>query len=377
MNNDKISSAEFIFLSLIVMISHIILDLPNVILSSTASAASLNVIYITLLALIFFLIINKFMKPFQNKSILEVAEYIGGPTLKRIVSIIYTLLLIFISGTLILSFADTLKTIYLQDMPTPLICLVFILIAVIANLFGFKSVSRTNAILIPVILFSTVLIFITLCGDLVPERFFPVLGYGVNETFLSGATNIFGFGQLLLLLLINPNLKEPKESRKIGIISILLSGFFLLLTITCLLLLFPFSAGNEGVLSIYVITRSIQFCKFFQRADALFILTWVLTFFCYSSVILSYMLKLTQKITSQRKSFPYLYLIALAVFIVTLIPQNIAELRFAENIIYKYACLIIVFGLSFVIMLIGFLKNRKERGLVQINNVVENNIERK
>lgn len=365
MGKDKISSVEFIFLSMIVMVSHIILDLPNVILSSTASASSLNVIYITLLTLIFFIILNKFLEPFSNKNILDVAEYIGGTFFKRVVSIIYSLLLIFISGILLLSFADTIKTIYLQDMPTPLICLVFILVGIIANLFGFKSVSKTNAILIPIILFSTVLIFITLCGDLVPERFLPVLGYGAGKTFVSGASNIFGFGQLLLLLLLNPCLKDPKESKKIGIISILLSGFFLLLTITCLLLLFPFSTGNEGVLSIYMITRSIQFCKFFQRADALFILIWVLTFFCYSSVIIAYLLKLTKRATSEAKNQPYIYLIAIAIFIVTLIPQNIAQLRLAENIIYKYACLIIAFGLSFIILLIGYLK--KKKGLVQIS----------
>lgn len=368
MGNDRVTSIELIFLGIIVMVSHIILDIPNVILSSTASAAPLNVIYITGIALLFFIIIIKLFKPFNSNNILDVAEYVGGSILKRIVSIIYTLQLIFISGILILSFADTIKTIYLQDMPTSLICLVFVLIAVIANLFGFRSVSKTNVILLPIILFSTILIFITLFGDLVPQRIFPVFGYGFNTTFINGASNVFAYAQLLILLLISPNLKESKDFKKVGIISILSSGFFLLLTVSCLLLLFPFSTGNEGVLSIYMITRSIQFCKFFQRADALFILTWVLTFFCYLSVILSYLVKLTNKTTISRKSTPSIYIIAIAIFIVTLIPQNIAQIRFAENIIYKYISLIVVFGFSFVILLIGYFKKRRKNGIVEITN---------
>lgn len=366
MDNDRITSVELIFLSVVVMVSHIILDIPNVILSSTASAAPLNVIYITGIALLFFIIVTKLFKPFNSRNILDVAEFIGGSFLKRIISIIYTLHLIFISGILILSFADTIKTIYLQDMPASLICLVFVLVAVIANLFGFRSVSKTNVILLPLILFSIILIFITLCSDLVPQRIFPVLGYGVDATFISGFSNVFAYAQLLVLLLISPNLKESKDFKKVGIISILSSGFFLLLTVSCLLLLFPYSTGNEGVLSIYMITRSIQFCKFFQRADALFILIWVLTFFCYLSVILSFLVKLTNRTTITKKSTPSIYIIAVAIFIVTLIPQNIAQIRFAENIIYKYISLIVVFGFSLVILIIGYFKKRKQNGIVEI-----------
>ena len=61
------------------------------------------------------------------------------------------------------------------------------------------------------------------------------------------------------------------------------------------------------------------------------------------------------------------FIIGLGVFIVTLIPQNIAQIRFAENVIYKYACLIIVFGMSFVILLLGYLKKNK-KGMVLIRN---------
>ena len=206
MNTEKLGNFEAISLVIIVMISHIILNLPNEILTSTLSAAPLNVIYISSIVLIFFIVLDKFFTPFHNKDIIDVAEYVGGSLLKKITSIIYTIHSIFISGILILSFVDTLKTIYLQNMPTELICLLFILVAILANQFGFKSVSRTNAILMPFILITIVVIFLSLFTDFVPQRIFPILGYGVNETFVSGASNIFAFGELILLFLIRPNL---------------------------------------------------------------------------------------------------------------------------------------------------------------------------
>ena len=84
-----------------------------------------------------------------------------------------------------------------------------------------------------------------------------------------------------------------------------------------------------------MITRSIQFGTFFQRVDAFFILIWVLTFFSYLSVIFAFTLKITNKNLKTQSSNIPAFLIGLGVFIVTLIPQNIAQIRFAENVIYQ------------------------------------------
>ena len=367
MNNNRIGFVESISLTLIVIISHILLNLPNEILGSTASSGPLNVIYITILALILFLVFNKLFSPFQGKDILDVAEFVGGNILKKVVSIIYTLYFIFVCGILLLNFANTLKTVYLQDMPTSLICLVFILIALIANQFGFKNVSRINAIILPFIVVAILIIFFALSVRFVPERFFPVLGYGVNNTFILGATNVFAFGEIILLLLMRSSYKDPKDVKRNGLTSVISSGIILFLSVTSLILIFPFATGGEGILSIYMITRSIQFGTFFQRVDAFFILIWVLTFFSYLSVVFAFILRITNKNLRMQKSNIPTFIIGLGVFIVTLIPQNIAQIRFAENVIYKYACLIIVFGMSFVILLLGYLKKNK-KGMVLIRN---------
>ena len=367
MNNNRIGFVESISLTLIVIISHILLNLPNEILGSTASSGPLNVIYITILAVILFLVFNKLFSPFQGKDILDVAEFVGGNILKKVVSIIYTLYFIFVCGILLLNFANTLKTVYLQDMPTSLICLVFILIALIANPFGFKNVSRINAIILPFIVVAILIIFFALSVRFVPERFFPVLGYGVNNTFILGATNVFAFGEIILLLLMRSSYKDPKDVKRNGLTSVISSGIILFLSVTSLILIFPFATGGEGILSIYMITRSIQFGTFFQRVDAFFILIWVLTFFSYLSVVFAFILRITNKNLRMQKSNIPTFIIGLGVFIVTLIPQNIAQIRFAENVIYKYACLIIVFGMSFVILLLGYLKKNK-KGMVLIRN---------
>ena len=113
MSKDNLNYIEATFLVIIIMVSHVILDIPNVILTSNSSSAPLNVIYITILTLIFFFIVHKLFEPFHNKDIIDIAEYTGGSILKKIVTVIYSLHLIFIDGVYILSFVDIIKIIYL------------------------------------------------------------------------------------------------------------------------------------------------------------------------------------------------------------------------------------------------------------------------
>ena len=76
MKVDKINTIEAVFLVIIVMLTHIILNLPNAILNSTGSAAILNVIYCFGITIIFFLILNKLFFLFSEKDIIYVSEYV-------------------------------------------------------------------------------------------------------------------------------------------------------------------------------------------------------------------------------------------------------------------------------------------------------------
>lgn len=67
MNTDKLNTIEATFLVVIVTLTHIILNLPNSIIKSTGSSAILNVLYVSFLTIVFFLILNKLFSPFPRK----------------------------------------------------------------------------------------------------------------------------------------------------------------------------------------------------------------------------------------------------------------------------------------------------------------------
>lgn len=83
-------------------------------------------------------------------------------------------------------------------------------------------------------------------------------------------------------------LKNKKDFKKVALISTFITGLFMLFTITTLLTIFPFITHSEEVLSMYLLTRCIEFGEFLQRTDAVFILLWIISAFSYLSVSLNF-----------------------------------------------------------------------------------------
>ena len=359
MDSNKLNYLEASFLIIIVMITHIILNFPNVILESVGSASVLNVIYITILALVFFLIIEKLSRPFESGNILNIAEFVGGKTLKVITSIIFSVYFIIASGNIMRSFSEALKVIYFSKATLWSILTIFIIVAIIANKFGSRNLIRTNALFMPIVLFSAFVIFFSAADKFEFNRIYPILGYGFNSTFISGSLNIYAFSGLIYLYLIKPNLKNVNEYKKVGIISIIVSGLYLLLSVSSILMLFPFLPSSSEGLSVYLSTRTIQFGEFFQRVDALFIFMWIFAFLSYLSVVILCIVKINTESIRFNNRTPIMFISGILIFIIALFPENSIQIRFLEVNLYKYLALGIVYVYSFLIIFIGFLKKRK------------------
>lgn len=283
----------------------------------------------------------------------------GGPVLKAITSIIFTVYLIFVSSILMANFSEFLRVVYFHSSPSWIITFIFVITAIIANKLGFRSLIKVNTLIVPIVLITELVVFLGGLGKIEFQRALPILGYGFGQTFISGFSNIFAFGGLIYLYLIRPNLKNNVNYKKVGIISISLSGLFLLLSVASLLFLFPFLINGVNTLSVYMSTRIIEFGTFFERTDALFIFVWLFAFISYLCVIIAYISKINQKNCNVKNLSIFIYLTGLLILAVSLIPSNTSVIRFAETVLYKNAALFIVFGYSFIILIIGYLKKKK------------------
>lgn len=357
---NKISSLQAIALILIVIVNHIILSVTNNITSSTGSAALLNSIYVFVFALIFIGLIVKLYKNFVGKDILDISQFLGGKVLKTIVGILYLLYFIFILSLVVRRFSKDLKLIYFNNFEVGTIIFLILFVSVIAYHFGHSSITKCNLVITPIMFILIVIVGFANAENFKLERIFPILGFGINETFFSGLSNIFAYSGIGILYFIMPMLKDCKDYKKVSYISVILTGLLIILSIASILFSFPFISSLKELSELYIEVQNISsFWQVFQRIDAIFVLGWSLAMISYASVLIMFIVILFSKLTNSKQATPIAMVFATIIFALSLIPPNAGIVSFLDSIIYKYGSISLIIIGSLLILTFANIKYKR------------------
>ena len=181
----KIGKLEAAGIIIMIMINQIIINFPNSIITTTGSAAWINVIYISIIAIIFCLLICKLFKPFPASDVLDISEFLGGKFLKTLIGSIYIIFFVFLAGTFLKYMANSLELIYFEQTPIIFLLLLFLIPVVIVGKLGIKSISQVNLIFMPILLISIVITLFSTVKNFIPQRIYPIMGFGADKTFIS------------------------------------------------------------------------------------------------------------------------------------------------------------------------------------------------
>lgn len=360
MPDTKITTKEAIMLIISIIVAHTIVTLPATLLKNSESGAILNLIYVSILALIFAYLIYILFKKFQGQDIFDISEYLGGKFLKNIIGLIFIFYFISSSGILVRNFAEGLKVIYFPNTNILFIILSFIITICITNSLTFKSNVKVISIILPIVIISILFLFIGNLKQFSFERIFPILGNGFYDTFVTGIGNIIAFGGISCLYIIPPILQKPEDLKKIALTSIGISAIYLLLCITTILFMFAFFLKVDEILPLYTAASYIEYGTFFQRLDSLFLLIWMLEICCYLTIASQFSSMIFKKITNLKYQKPLTFIFPILIFTVALIPKTVAISRFLGDTLYKYVTLIVIFLISILILIIANIKKHKE-----------------
>lgn len=369
MNTYKINTTEAIMIVLTTITTHTILSLPRTILTQSKSATIINLIYVSIIAIIIAYIIYKLFENFPGLDIIDISELLGGKTFKNILGIIFITFFIFSSSMLIRNFCEILKVIYYPMTNIIFIISIFIIAVCTANKLDFTATLKTNTLILPLVLLSMLFLFFANIKNFVPQRIFPILGDGLFNTFGIGIINLSSFSGIVSLYFIPPLLKNPKNMKKVTLISVGISAIYLILCVSALLFMFSFYIDTNEITPLYNATRYIEFGSFFQRLEAIFLLFWILAFACYISIVIKFSMRIFQKLTNIENKKILIDIFGLLIFGISLLPKDYSISENYEITIYRYLVLGITFFLSLSILIIANIKKKRhdkiKKGVVQ------------
>lgn len=358
MNYTKLGNFEAICLIVVLFINHLVLNLPQMILENSANASILNSIYILALSLIFVLLVIKLLKNFIGLDIIDISEYLGGKFLKILTGILCIIYLIVESAFLVRMFSKNLFLAYFNDYPISFIIFMFLFVVVVANLMGRKSIIKVNTIIVPIALFSILFTFVFVANLLRVELSLPILANGAKTIFITGASNIFAFNGLFFLFFVSPLLNKKEDMSKVGFISTLICGIFLLLSITSLVFAFSDIYSVIRISPLYFIIINSKLTSFLERPEIIFIFIWALALMSFISVAVMFVLNIFKKLTNIKKVENLAITVCMIIFVISLLINNVFTLEKIANAFYKYASLILIFVVFTIILICANIKKR-------------------
>ena len=221
-----------------------------------------------------------------------------------------------------------------------------------------NAIYRTNFIIFPLLIISTLFIFISDYRYLVFDKMYPIFGNGFFTTFVAGLSNMFALQGLAYIYFIPTELKEPNKLKNVAITSVVLSCIFLLICVAIILFMFNGFVETDELLPLYSAVKYIEYGSFFQKLDSTFVLIWIVAFVSYLSIALKFSSKIMKKLTNVENEYIFTYLLGIALLFIALWPRNYAISKFFANTVYKYAFFILIVGISFLILFSATIKQK-------------------
>lgn len=220
---------------------------------------------------------------YPDKTFLELFPLLLGKWAGGLVSILYIFVALVSAVQVVWYVGDFFATQYMSGTPFMAINLMFILVVVIAMLYGLESIARASEIFFYVIFGVFFLSAFMTFPKAHPENLFPVLEKGAVPV-LKAALPLLSYTVFPMVLLnmvypVNLNLSEPKKTNQA-----FYRGYFLGMSIVlvaigmCVMVLGNTITANSRF-PVFLLTKEIDVGVFVSRMEALIVIVWLITIF--------------------------------------------------------------------------------------------------
>ncbi len=293
------------------------------------AAACSGVIAFAVIAALLFL-----YKKSGSQNIIELAQKGFGNAGRCIASIVLILYMLISSAFMLREFALLVRQLAFPSAPLWFTAMFFIIAALFAAIRGFDSIIRTHVVVVPVTIFLTLAVLVSVFGYAEADNLFPLLGNGIKPLLFDGIKGLLLYSDIVLLFLINPFGGEKSKPHTKTALTAAGVGISL---VTLLVLMFTATTAYPASLSvrfpIYQLLKMVYYGRFFQRIDAIYMLTAILSGMLYLSAAICLSSKLALSLICRKKTNShtiYTVIVSIVIFASALSYELFADVRLKQ-----------------------------------------------
>lgn len=362
---NSLTFLEAISIIITITIAQIILDYPEYLIDTTGTGTIANLIFLSIILLLFCTVIAKIFKNFSNQDIIDISEFVGGKFLKFIIAIIFIIFLLLAATLAVSGFLYLIKTIYFENIPPLFVASIFIISILVASQKGFLSCKKIAIAFLGILIISIIALLFGDYGNFNTNNLIPFLGYNYKTTFQTGLTNVFIFNFIISYFFLMPLLSRKNDYSKIVYSSLLINLALLVISIISILLYYPVPITNSfsnlnSFNTIFLVTRRIQISSFLSQTDSIFVFVWSFAILNYIVLLINGIIYILNKLFHYENKLKLSPIIVSIILGGTFLINRIVHLELFQKSFFKYYSILLTFGISFIILLLGYFKKKKK-----------------
>lgn len=351
-------SKEASWLLIIMICAKVVFTDIMIFVRASGTAAHLQALWCILIQWIIFLVSYFFFKKCKSEDIFGCIRRASGKAGLMIWGIVvYTLEIINLASILKI-YSETLSSLTLTTSPIwylsgfIIICMLFAVYSSPRGLFGVC----TGFGVVILSLFGLIALLDIPHYDM--TNIFPVLGNGPKSIF-AGISGVTIFNDLFFLYYLSGNLRDKKSVKKVGIKVLSVTSFITFISTLLYTFAVPYPLSERFYMPVFQISSDITYDVVIQRAEALFLIMWILTIFIYMSAHLYFAL-ITFKNTFNSSNQKAIVPISLSIIIsLGSLWQNINQASPVSNLV-KILSATIYWTVAIISFVICSIKDKKE-----------------
>lgn len=275
LKQEKINSFQFTLLIIIFTIGSSILLSPSISVLYAKQDAWIAGLLSMIASVFLILLYVKLSLQYPNKNLFEICDQVLGKWGGKLFSIIFLLYILLLTITLIEDISNFFNIQVMTKTPKEIFYITFFSLAMFAVYSGLESVARSVEILFPFLLFLYVMTSLLLIPEINLHELAPVFEFGTKPILFSSYHFMsLPFLQLFILMVFIPNLNEPKKTKKVFLIGIIIGGFLVILETFYSLTILGVDLTIRNVHPSFLLAKKINIINFLQRIEVLVAFIW-------------------------------------------------------------------------------------------------------
>lgn len=358
--NDKISIRQLQILLILEIFGVGFIILPKKVALFANQDGWIIVILSTIIAMIIALTITSLAQMFPKDSFYDYSSKIMSRPIGLILTLGFILKIILTVAMELRLFCEIIKETILPRTPFSVVSFVMLLASGYCASKGFETRARLAEILIIIVFLPLTIILLFSLLKLNFSNLLPIL-INSNTDFIRGAflSTIF-FTGIEFCLLVYPYVNNPKKVQKSVIATILYIGLFMLFI--TIITIAKFGAENLKHQS-WPLIEFIEMINlpgsFMEGQGAAIMSFWIISVFAFVNASLFFLSLLVKDVIKKGSTENYIIIGLIAIFIVSLLPQNIDDVLKIMNLIFITLGIAYLFILPFIMLIVAKLRRLK------------------